>query len=165
MAAVCDPIGGNVSHWVSKIPSVVPHFQWPHGLYSLWNSPGQYTGVGSPFPSLRDLPQPRAQTQVYHIAGRFFTIWAIREATSHCQSQGECLRQQIKHSYGPDSKGGNCHKAVGRYRLLPTPWWEHKQLSSSKRPKNQNQFLWETAQPSSDFNNILWVSTAAGTPW
>ena len=28
----------------------------PHGLYSPWNSPGQNTGVGSPFPSPGDLP-------------------------------------------------------------------------------------------------------------
>ena len=27
--------------------SVVSNSLWPHGLYSLWNSPGQNTGVGS----------------------------------------------------------------------------------------------------------------------
>ena len=30
----------------------------PHGLYSPWNSPGQNTGVGKPFPSPGDLPNP-----------------------------------------------------------------------------------------------------------
>ena len=43
-------------HWVLKAPtemseseshSVVFHSLRPHGLYSLWNSPGQNTGVGS----------------------------------------------------------------------------------------------------------------------
>ena len=29
-----------------------------HGLYSPWNSPGQNTGVGEPFPSPGDLPNP-----------------------------------------------------------------------------------------------------------
>ena len=29
-----------------------------HGLYHPWNSPGQNTGVGSPFPSPGDLPKP-----------------------------------------------------------------------------------------------------------
>ena len=31
---------------------------WPHGLNSSWNSPGQNTGCGWPFPSPRDLPNP-----------------------------------------------------------------------------------------------------------
>ena len=30
----------------------------PHGLYSPWNSPGQNTGVGSLYPSPRDLLNP-----------------------------------------------------------------------------------------------------------
>ena len=31
------------------------------------------------FPFFRGSPQPRDQTQVSHIAGRFFTSWATRE--------------------------------------------------------------------------------------
>ena len=31
----------------SESRSVVSDSLWPHGLYSLWNSPGQNTGVGS----------------------------------------------------------------------------------------------------------------------
>ena len=31
----------------------------------------------------RGSSQPRDRTQVYHIAGRFFTSWAIREAQSY----------------------------------------------------------------------------------
>ena len=30
----------------------------PYGLYSPWNSPGQNTGVGKPFRSPGDLPNP-----------------------------------------------------------------------------------------------------------
>ena len=33
----------------SESRSVVSDSLWPHGLYSLWNSPGQNTGVGSLF--------------------------------------------------------------------------------------------------------------------
>ena len=42
----------------------------PHGLYSPWNSPDQNTGVGS---FSRGSSQPRDQTQVSRITGRFFT--------------------------------------------------------------------------------------------
>ena len=59
----------------SESHSVVSDSLWPHGLYSPWNSPGKSTGVGSLF-----LPQGIFPTQVSHIAGRFFTSWATREA-------------------------------------------------------------------------------------
>ena len=44
-----------------------------------WNSPGKNTGVGSHSFLLR-LFSTQGPTQVSHIAGRFFTIWATREA-------------------------------------------------------------------------------------
>ena len=44
-----------------------------------WNSPGKNTGVGS-HSLLQGIFQPRDWTQVSCIAGRFFTIWATREA-------------------------------------------------------------------------------------
>ena len=51
----------------------------PYGLYSPWNSSGQNTGVGS-----LSLLQGNFPTQesnwISHIAGRFFTNWATREA-------------------------------------------------------------------------------------
>ena len=52
----------------------------PHGLYSLWNSPGQNTGVVA-FPFSRGPSQPRNWTGVSSTASRFFTNWAIREAS------------------------------------------------------------------------------------
>ena len=42
----------------SESHSVVSDSLWPHGLYSLWNSRGQNTGVGSLIPSPGDLPNP-----------------------------------------------------------------------------------------------------------
>ena len=51
----------------------------PHGLLSVRllcprNSPGKKTGVGSHFPPPGESSQPGDQTQVSHIAGRFFTV-------------------------------------------------------------------------------------------
>ena len=42
----------------SECCSVMSNSLQPHGLYSPWNSPGQNTGVGEPFPSPGDLPNP-----------------------------------------------------------------------------------------------------------
>ena len=55
---VCDPMDysppGSSAHGIfqarileSESHSVVSYSLWPHGLYSLWNSLGQNTGVGS----------------------------------------------------------------------------------------------------------------------
>ena len=44
-----------------------------------WNSSGQNSEWAA-FPFSRGSSQPRDQTQVFHIAGRFFTNWVIREA-------------------------------------------------------------------------------------
>ena len=49
----------------------------PIDYTSLWNSPGQNTGVSS-LSFSRESSQPRDWAQVSHIAGRF-TSWATRE--------------------------------------------------------------------------------------
>ena len=45
----------------------------------------------------RGSSQPRNQTQVSHVAGRFFTVWAIRETFTHMQrdmyKDAACLLQ------------------------------------------------------------------------
>ena len=58
--------------------SVLSDSLWPHGLYRGLNFPGQNSGVGNwvAIPFSRGSSQPRAKTQVFHIAGRFFTSWA-----------------------------------------------------------------------------------------
>ena len=48
-------------------------------LYSLWNSPGQNTGVGS-LSLLQGIFPTQGSNQVSHIAGGFFSSWATREA-------------------------------------------------------------------------------------
>ena len=55
-------------------------------LYSPWNSPGQNTGVVA-FSFSKGSSQPRDQTQVSRIAGRFFTSWATREALRLCRQE------------------------------------------------------------------------------
>ena len=64
----------SVIYWrkESESHSVVSDSLRSHGLYSPWNSPGQDTGVGS-LPFFRGWSQPRDQTQVSRIIGRFFT--------------------------------------------------------------------------------------------
>ena len=56
----------------SESRSVMSNSLRVHGLYSLWNCPGQNTGVGNLSLS-RGSSQPRDWTQVSHIAGTFFT--------------------------------------------------------------------------------------------
>ena len=51
----------------------------PPGSSVLGDSPGKNTGVGC-HALLQGIFPTRDQTQVFHIAGRFFTIWATREA-------------------------------------------------------------------------------------
>ena len=41
-----------------KVTQLCPTLCDPMNYYSPWNSPGQNTGVGSPFPSPGDLPNP-----------------------------------------------------------------------------------------------------------
>ena len=48
----------------------------PHGLYSLWDSPGQNTGVGS-LSLLQGIFPTQGLTQVSHIAGRFFFFYQL----------------------------------------------------------------------------------------
>ena len=52
---------------------------WPQGLHSPWNSPGQYTGVGS-LSLLQGIFPTQGSNPVSRIAGGFFTAWATREA-------------------------------------------------------------------------------------
>ena len=63
----------------SESHSVVSDSLGPYGLYSPWNSPGQNIGVCS-LSLLQVISQPRNQTQVSCIAGRFLTSWATRKA-------------------------------------------------------------------------------------
>ena len=54
---------------------------WRTSYWSPWDSPGKNTGLGC-HALLQGIFLPRDRTQVSHIAGSFFTIWATREALS-----------------------------------------------------------------------------------
>ena len=69
--------GGLYSESENENQSVVSDSLWPHGLYSLWNSPGQNTGVGS-CSLLQRIFTTWDWTQVSRIAGRFFSSWATK---------------------------------------------------------------------------------------
>ena len=69
-----------------KVRVQVPDSFRPHGLYSLWNSPGQNTEAVA-FTFSRGSSQPRDWTQVAHISGGFFTSWVTRE-THECLNYG-----------------------------------------------------------------------------
>jgi len=62
--------------------SVLPNSLSPHELYSAWNSPDQNTGVGS-LSLLQGIFPTWNQTQVFCIAGGFFTSWGTREAQEY----------------------------------------------------------------------------------
>ena len=56
-----------------------PHVLWPATPLCLRDFPGRDTGADCHL-FLQGIFQPRDRTQVSHIAGRFFTSWATREA-------------------------------------------------------------------------------------
>ena len=60
---------------VSVSRSVMSNSLWPNGLFMGFSRQGYWK-----IPFSRGSFQPRDQTQVSCIAGRFFTIWATREA-------------------------------------------------------------------------------------
>ena len=65
---------------VSESHSVMFNSLWPHGLYTVHGILQARILELVAFPFSRGSSQPRGWTQVSHIAGRFFTNWAIREA-------------------------------------------------------------------------------------
>ena len=67
----------------SESHSVVSDSLWPHGLYSPWNSAGQNTGVNNLSFLQGIFPTQRLNPGLSHIAGGFFTIWAIKEAQEY----------------------------------------------------------------------------------
>ena len=74
--------------------------------------PRKNTGVGC-FVLLQGSSQPRDRTQVSCIAGRFFTVWAIREAPCHL-----CLVSNVSSL----AKHLNQRIVIA---ALPPPSWDH----------------------------------------
>ena len=64
-STLCDPVNFN--------PAGPPSMKFSRQEYR--------SGLSHPSPG--DLPDPGNQTQVSHIAGRFFTVWAFRGSATH----------------------------------------------------------------------------------
>ena len=73
---------------------------------------------GLPFPSPGDLPWTRDQTLVSCITGRFFTIWATREAQTISANHLKVVQFSSVHS-------------LSRVQLFVTPWISARQASLS----------------------------------
>ena len=78
--------------WKVLVTSVMSDSLRPRGLESArllshWNYSGKNIGVGCHALLQGGSSQPRDWTQVSHTAGRFFTIWAIREANLQKQEE------------------------------------------------------------------------------
>ena len=67
---------------VSESCSIVSDSLQPHGLYSPWNLQARILEWVA-FPFSRGSSQPKDQTQVSFITGRFFTSGATREAQQY----------------------------------------------------------------------------------
>ena len=89
-ATTCRELGAYIKnickHEVeSESRSVVSDSLWPYVLYSLWNSPGQNTGVGS-LSLLQGICPTLGSNSGLPIASGFFTSWATREAQEYWSS-------------------------------------------------------------------------------
>lgn len=61
-----------------------------------------------------------------------------RKPTSHCQSQGECLRQGTNDCCcGPDTRGNSSQQAMSKHKLRPIHSWELMHFGSVRdtRPR------------------------------
>lgn len=83
-AAVTPPCSSEMKWSVSRSVisnSLGPCRPWPTRLLCPWNSPSKNIEVDCHF-LLQGSSRSRNQTWVSHIAGRFFTVWATREAAT-----------------------------------------------------------------------------------
>ena len=80
-------ISGNYSYACLVVSSSLkPHGLQPARLLCLWGFSRQVEWSGFPCLPPRGSSQPMDWTQVSFIAGRFFTVWATREAHSNSNS-------------------------------------------------------------------------------
>ena len=76
---------------------------------------------------------PRDRTQISHIAGRFFTIWAAREATSRRMKPPvsrtySWMREMRSTGYTAGQNRLYC-ESVGEERVLPSGWRLERDLT------------------------------------
>ena len=107
---LCDPMD-----------CILPGFS-VHGDY-----PGKNTGVIA-MPSSRGSSQPKDGTQVFHIAGRFFTIWAML-------SQLDIIREKNELSSLPHTIQKN------QFQMNYRPKCERHNTNASRRICKENTFM------------------------
>ena len=100
----------------SESRSVASDSLWPYRLSLTrflcpWNSPGKNTEVGY-HSLLQGSSQPRDQAQVSWRAGRFFTIWATREAGTYT-----CISFLLDFLWSSAGQESTC--SVGELGLIP----------------------------------------------
>ena len=142
--------------------SVVSDSLRPHGLYSPWNSPGQNTGVSS-LSLLQGSSQTRDPTQVSHIAGRFFTSWATREAQKYWSewvaypfsSRSSRPKNQIRVSC---IAGGFFTNCAIREAFLAC-WDLPKSPRQRRTATKPHCFLCASIRPTSASESHLWLFT------
>jgi len=85
---MCRAIGYLSSHSICvcvcvcvKVAQSCPNCLWPHGLYSLWKSPGQNTGVGSLFLLQGIFPTQGSNPGVQHCRQ---ILYQLSHKGSHC---------------------------------------------------------------------------------
>ena len=122
----------------------------PPGSSVHWDSPGKNTGVGC-CALLQGSSQPRDQTQVSHIAGRFFTIWATRKWVAYpfsrvsSQSRIEpgslCIAGGFFTSWATREAHikGSCYVAEELSKMCTFP--EHIEFRSQIREINIDQIM------------------------
>ena len=106
-----------------------------------WDYPGKTTGVGSYSFLPGDLPNPGIKARSPALAGRFFTIWATREARGYDRKQTvEGFRHKdYLHRKSLDFPGGPVVKTSTSSKRGEgsIPGWGAK-IPRASRPENQN---------------------------
>ena len=125
------------------------------------------------FPFSKGSSQPRDQTQVSCVAGRFFTNWATREA--HSESHSVVSNSLWLHSLCSPWNSPGQNAGVGSLSLLqgifptqgsnpdlPHCRWILYQLSHKRSPRILEWVAYPFSNGSSQPRNQTWVSCIAG---
>ena len=136
---------------VCESSSVVSNFLWPHGLYSLWNSPGHSAGVGS-LSLLQGIFPTQDWTQVSRIIGGFFTSWTTRIFLSQLLTVGSPRsNQDHKLSLELGMGSGTESPRVSVYE------WFHKRTILVLSPEERGVLGWLRCGGDMRRTNQVWV--------
>ena len=142
---------------------------WPHGLQLVrllcpWNPQGNSTRVGSHSVSRRPA-QPKDQTQIYCIAGRFLTIWATGKSQSQRRAISKNIQTTIQLYTFPMvvrlwSKSFKLGFQMYKLDLENTEEAEIKLQTSTE--SNKSKIILEKTSTSASLALTLWIATNCG---